>query len=515
MNKAGDSLDSVDPATGEILGTVVNSGRADVEKAVERSRKAFAEWSGRSFRERAAVMRKARSIMIAKRNELADLIVRETGKPRLEAVLHDLHFSLDDLLYYEKNSEKLLRDEKVNLGIAFLGQKNRVIFEPAGVVAVINPWNFPFLLSFRSLVPALMAGNSVILKPSEYTPLCGVRIGEIMKEAGAPEGVFTVVTGDGRTGQYLVEAGVDRIVFTGSAATGRKVMKAASGNLTPLVLELGGKDPAIVFSDADLEWTSAGIVWSSLLFTGQSCSSIERIYVQEDVADRFIEMVVEGTKLLKVGNGMDPDTDIGPMIAPFQVENVERHIEDAVGKGAKVLTGGKRIGGHDSLFFEPTVLSDVNHDMLVMKEETFGPVLGIMKFKTVDEAVELANDTAYGLATSVWTSDLEKGKRIARRIHAGCVSVNNRAIEVKTMPWGGIKDSGMGKTSSRYGMLNFVNIKCITVDGRNRKREDWWYPYEGGKDRFFSDILPDLHSDEKIRVLKAYIKFLRGIRTDE
>jgi succinate-semialdehyde dehydrogenase/glutarate-semialdehyde dehydrogenase len=513
MSSKKTCIESIDPATGEVLGSVTNSSRKDVEWAVENAGKAFLKWKETSFEERANVMRKARSIIIDRKEELIELIVKETGKPRLEALLHDLHFSLDDLAYYEMSTEKLLREEKVNLGIAYRGQKNRVVFEPAGVVAIINPWNFPFLLTFRSLIPALMAGNSVILKPSEHTPLCGLKIGEVMKDAGLPEGVFTVLTGDGITGQYLVESGVDRVVFTGSVETGKKVMVEASKRLIPVVLELGGKDPAIICSDADLEWTTSGIVWSGLLFTGQSCSSIERIYVMEDIADEFTRMIVEKTKKLKVGNGLDPETDIGPMIASFQIKNVLKHLKDAKKKGAKILIGGKRIGNEESLFFEPTILTDVNHDMLVMKKETFGPVLCIMRVKSLEEAVRLANDTEYGLTASIWTKDLEKGKRIANEIQAGCISLNNRAIEVKTMPWGGIKKSGIGKTSSRYGMMNFVNIKCITIDGRNKEMEDWWYPYTGDKDRFFNEVIPDLHSDELSKVIKAGLKFIRGMRT--
>jgi succinate-semialdehyde dehydrogenase/glutarate-semialdehyde dehydrogenase len=508
-------IKSINPATGEVLGEVLNKGKKEIEETLKLAKNAFIPWSKLSFDKRAEYMIKIKNKMIEREDEIIDILVKETGKPKLEALLSDINYSLEDLEYYAKNSEKFLKDEKVGLGIAFKGKKSRVVFEPAGVIGIILPWNFPLVLCFHSMIPALMAGNTVILKPSEHTPLCILLIGEIIKEAGLPNGVVNILTGDGTTGKYLVESDVNRIVFIGSLKTGKKVMKTASQQLHPIVLELGGKDPAIICNDANLDWTSSGIIWGSMLFTGQVCSSIERVYIMEEIANEFIDNVVEKTKKLKVGNGFDLNTEIGPLIAKFQLDKVKKHVEDAKKKGAKILTGGKQLKEKGELFYSPTVLTDVNHDMLIMKEETFGPIIPIMKVKNEEEAIRLANDTKYGLCASVWTSDLDKGGKIAQQLQAGYVCINNRIIENAALPWGGTKNSGFGKISSRYGLLNFVNTKCVTVDKINKIQEDWWFPYNKNKLLYFNKLLANYHSGKIIGKLKAGTSLIQGIKTKE
>ena len=511
--KLNNKIESIDPATGEVLGEVSIAGKKEIENTLHLAKNAFLPWSKLSFDKRAEYMIKIKNKMIEREEEIIDILVKETGKPKLEALLSDINFSLEDLDYYAKYSEKFLQDEKVDLGLAFKGKKSRVVYEPAGVIGIIIPWNFPLTLCFHSMIPALMAGNSVILKPSEYTPLCIQLIGEIIKEAGLPNGVVNVLTGDGTTGQLLVESDVDRIVFIGSVKTGKQVMKTASQKLHPVVLELGGKDPAIICNDADLNWTSSGIIWGSMLFTGQVCSSIERVYVMEEIANDFINKVVEKTKKLNVGNGFNLNTEIGPLIAKFQLDKVKKHIEDAKEKGAKILTGGKQLKEKGELFYAPTVLTDVNHDMLIMREETFGPIIPIMKVENEEEAIKLANDTDYGLCASVWTMDSDNGEKIAKQLQAGYVCVNNRIIENAALPWGGTKNSGFGKISSRHGLLHFVNTKCVTVDTTNKGQEDWWFPYNEDKLHYYDQLLRNYHSGKIIGKLKAGTSLMQGIKT--
>lgn len=509
MSEQNNTIKSYNPATGEILGEVSITGREEVENTVKKAQKSFSQWSKLSFKERAEFMIKIKKVMLKRKEEILDILVKEIGKPKMEA-LQEFYLCLEKLNYYAKNSEKVLRDEKVNLGIAFRGVKSKIVFEPIGVIGIIIPWNFPLVLCFSSMVPALMAGNTVILKPSEYTPFCILKIKEIIKEARLTDGVVGVLTGDGSTGQRLVESDVDRIVFTGSVATGKKVMQSAAHKLHSIVLELGGKDPAIVCSDTDLDLASNNIIWAAFLNAGQVCSSAERIYVMEDIVEEFIKKVVEKTEKLKVGNGLEPSTDIGPLINRFQLDVVLKHIKDAKNKGARILTGGKQLKELGELFYAPTVLTDVNHNMLIMREETFGPVLPIMKVKNEVEAIKLANDSDFGLAATIWTKDFARGQKIAKQINAGNVWINTFGVETPTTPWGGVKNSGIGRISSRYGMLNFVNIKCVTLDYSHKTKQDWWYPYSKQKLDYFNEIISNFHSDKITDKIKAVIKLLKG-----
>jgi succinate-semialdehyde dehydrogenase/glutarate-semialdehyde dehydrogenase len=349
------------------------------------------------------------------------------------------------------------------------------------VVGIITPWNFPFMLAFNPTVQALVAGNAVVLKPSEVTPFSGLLVREVLRSARIPDDLFQVVLGDGTTGAALVEAGVQKICFTGSVRTGRRVGEACGRNLVPFTLELGGKDPMIVCADADLERAANGAVYGAFSNSGQVCVSTERVYVVDSVADEFTQKVVEKTAALRQGDG--GEFEIGPMIWPAQLEIVERHVEEAKARGAKVLTGGRRNPSFSGLFYEPTVLVDVDHEMAVMREETFGPVLPIMRVRDEEEALRLANDTRYGLNANVGTRDRRKGERLARAVQSGSAVINDCMLTygATESPFGGVKESGIGQVNGETGLRSFCHAQSIIVDRFGAKSEFLWYPYSAKK----------------------------------
>jgi succinate-semialdehyde dehydrogenase/glutarate-semialdehyde dehydrogenase len=358
-----------------------------------------------------------------------------------------------------------------------MGRSSRIVYKPLGVVGIISPWNFPWAIPLGEVVMSLMAGNAVVLKPSELTPLIGQKLGEVFSSAGLPEGLLTIVTGEGKTGAALVEAGVDKIMFTGSVATGRRVAEAAARKLIPCVLELGGKDPMIVFADANIEAAAQAAVWGAFANSGQACASVERCYVHEEIAEKFTARVVELTQVLKQGVGAG--TDIGAMSSERQRGIVEEQLRDAVAHGARVLAGGNRGENANGLFHQPTVVDKVDHSMELMREETFGPVLPLMTFRTEEEAIERANDSPYGLTASVWTRDIRRGERVAERIEAGTVMVNEVLYThgIAQTPWGGVKLSGIGRTHGRAGLLELVTAQHIHVNRLARLHDLWWFGY--------------------------------------
>ena len=477
-----------DPATGEEIGSAPLTMPEDVARAVGRARGAQSAWARASFRERGRVIMKARRIVLKELEEIALLITRETGKPVSEAIAMEIVPTLDLMHYFARHTGSLLRRERIGLGLyGWMGRSSYTVCKPLGVVGIISPWNFPWATPLDEVVMALMAGNAVVIKPSELTPLTGLKIKDVFARAGMAEGLLQVVTGDGSTGAALVGAGVDKIMFTGSVATGKRVAEAAAKYLTPVVLELGGKDPMVVLDDANIENAARGAVWGAFANSGQCCAAVERCYVHESIAAQFIKAVVDETKRLRQGDPTTKNSDIGAMTSERQLRIVERHVYEATARGAVALTGGKRVPNAPGPFFEPTVLTNVNHDMDVMREETFGPVLPIMTFKTDDEAVRLANDSVYGLTASVWTRDIARGKRLAERIDAGTVTVNEVLYThaIAQTPWGGVKQSGFGRTHGRAGLMELVNRQHIHVNWIPFMPDVWWFKYTPEAGRLF------------------------------
>jgi acyl-CoA reductase-like NAD-dependent aldehyde dehydrogenase len=466
------------PATGEVIGHVPDMGADEVAALVERARAAQPAWEALGYEGRGEVMYELRRWMVEHRDRVLGTIVAENGKPREEALLHEFVYICDALGHWAKNARKLLADERVRPHSALLfGRKVVVRRRPHGVVGVISPWNFPLALSIGDAIPALMAGNSVVMKPSELTPLITMLIVEEgMRAAGLPEDACLVATGAGGAGAALVEH-VDMVMFTGSTAVGRKVAARAGERLIPCSLELGGKDPMIVLRDADVEGAATTAVQWAYGNSGQICMSIERVYVEEPVYDEFVDKVVERTRAIRQGAPSTPGAiDVGAMTMPKQVDIVDRHVRDAVERGARVLTGGGRKEG-PGRFFEPTVLVDVDHSMACMREETFGPTMAVMKVRDVDEAVRLANDTNYGLNSSVFTRDLEKGEQVARRIEAGNVCVNDALLSFAALeaPFAGAKESGIGARHGADGIRKYTHPQTILVTrfGMTRDMTAW------------------------------------------
>ena len=471
---------SVNPATGETLREFESATEADVRDAVARARAAQLAWNELGVRRRIRIFREFQRLLHERKSEVAELITREAGKPVVEALLTEVVVVLDATRFCVDNAFDFLREQPVPHGnLAMKGKVGRVLREPHGVIGIISPWNYPFSIPATESISALITGNAVVLKPSELTSLNGLKLASLLHEAGVPKDVFQVIVGDGSAGSVLLNAEIDKLVFTGSVATGRRIAQAAAARLLPVVLELGGKDPMLVLDDADVDVASSGAVWGSFANCGQACLSVERCYVHRSLYDAFLESCVQKTKRLRVGDGSDPQTEIGPLIYERQLRNVELHVEDARERGARVLTGGARLPELGSNFYAPTVLADVSHEMHVMREETFGPVLPVMPFDTDEEAIRLANDSEYGLAASVWTRDRARGELLAKRIHAGTVMVNDAiaCFGISEAPHGGFKASGLGRTHGRFGLEEMVRIKHVDSDLLPRMKQVWWYGY--------------------------------------
>lgn len=477
-DSAGEII-SINPATGKEIGRVPQTSVEYVKAAVERSRAAFAGWKNTSFATRRALIMKAREVILSEMDEIAHLISAESGKPFGEAIAMEIAPVLDLMQFFARNAEKMLGPKRVSIGLyALLGRSSKIVYHPLGVVGIIPAWNYPFSIPLGETAMALIAGNSVVIKPSELTPFVGLKIGEIFEKARAPENLVQVVTGGARTGAALVDAAPDKIMFTGSVATGKKIAEAAAKNLISVVLELGGKDPMIVFDDANLDLAAGAAVWGAFCNAGQSCSSVERLYVQERAAEELTKKIVERTKNLILGSGENENVSVGAISSERQIKIIEAHVESFKTEGANIKAGGKRRDA-GSLFFEPTVITGATNDMRAMQEETFGPTLPIATFKTEEEAVRLANDSEFGLTASVWTRDLAKGRRVAEKIEAGSVCINEVLYThgIGQTPWGGFKNSGRGRTHGREGLMELVQPQHIHTNRFAVLPDAWWLPY--------------------------------------
>jgi succinate-semialdehyde dehydrogenase/glutarate-semialdehyde dehydrogenase len=500
---------ALNPATGRSFAGVSLLDAPQAGEALAAAQAAFPAWSALSFKERGRHLLAVRDRILAGADDLTRLIAREQGKPSAEANAVEVFPALETLTHLARHAEDVLRDDPLDAQVLLFAHKQcRVVFAPLGVVLVVTPWNYPFGISLSGVAAALIAGNTVVLKPAPATTLVGLRLGELFHDAGLPPGVLSVVACDDGVAQTLVEdARVSKIVFTGSVATGKKIMASAAKNLTPVVLELGGKDPAIVCRDADLERAAAGVVWGAFLNAGQTCASVERVYVEQPAAEEFIRRVLEETRALRQGDPEQGEVDVGPMTMERQRDIVTAHVDDALARGAQALTGGKRPDG-PGFFYPPTVLTGVDHSMRVMREETFGPVLPIMVVPSVDEAVRLANDSEYGLTASVWTRDVDLAARLRCELQAGVVTVNDCVATYgePTAPWGGVKSSGIGRTHGLFGLREMVQVRYVAEDWDARRRLLWWFPYGSDFRELMRAALQAMYAPSLLARLRAHTR---------
>jgi acyl-CoA reductase-like NAD-dependent aldehyde dehydrogenase len=488
------------PATGEIITTVPDLGVKEIKAITARGRAAQPAWEALGFEGRAKVLLRAQKWTLDNAERIIDTIVAETGKTYEDAQLAEVSYAANAFGFWAKNAPEYLADERIKSSNIFVkGAKLLVRYKPLGLVGVIGPWNYPLTNSFGDCIPALAAGNAAVLKPAEKTPLTSMLMAECLRECGLPDDVFQVATGKGSvTGPALIDE-VDYVMFTGSTETGKKVMARAAETLTPVGLELGGKDPMIVLSDADLERAANSAVFYGFQNGGQTCISVERVYVEEPVYDEFVAKVTEKARALRQGAPSGPaSVDVGAIIFEPQMQIVEDHVKDAVDKGAKIVAGGHAHTDRGR-YFEPTVLVDVDHTMKCMTEETFGPTLPIMKVSDADEAIKLANESPYGLAGSVFTKDVAKGEQVARRVESGAVCVNDAMLNYAALelPMGGWKESGLGSRHGANGIRKYCAQQTLLVKRLAFKRDVHMFPYSARNTKLIGRILRFLYGRGK------------------
>lgn len=510
--------DSLNPATLELIGKASLASSEECRMAIQAARAAYPAWRALPIPEKQKIFAAAKKILLQRSEDAARLITEEKGSPHLESFSSEVFASLGALDYYGRDLKRLMKPQPVKHTVSlFFNKKSSFHLEPLGPTLIISPWNFPFVIAIYDVLSALAAGNTVILRPSSSTPFTGLLAGEILIEAGLPPGVLNVINCKIPQAEEMIShPDIRTVMFTGSVSTGKRIMELASRNLTNLALELGGKDPMVVCADADIERAARGAVWGGFMNCGQSCGSIERVYVSREISDKFTRRVLELAQQIKVGNPVDPGTDMGPLATLSQLKIVEDHIQDARDKGANVLYGGKNSTGLPGYFMNPTVLSDVNHTMKIMTEETFGPTLPIMTFSDPEEAVSLANDCYLGLTASVWTRSKKMASVMAERIEAGTITVNDHMfsfIEPAAI-WGGIKQTGMGRSHGPFGLQELANIKFVSFDFLKRKKQIWWFPYDTGLMALLKEsanLFHHGHLRKKIRALLALASFLKRI----
>lgn len=474
-------MDVVNPATGEKIGFVEETPLNQVGELYGQAKSAFISWGKTSVDERINYLKKLRFYIVNHLDEIARIISDDTGKLPIEALTADILTVLESIKHTEKNAKKILCKRRVPTPILLLGKKSYIEFKPRGVILIISPWNYPFQLAMVPLISALAAGNTVILKPSEVTPMVGKLIADLFDKAGFPKGVVQVGHGGKELGAALVKCKPDYIFFTGSVRTGMIIQAEAAKNLIPTTLELGGKDPMIVFADAPIDRAVRGALWGAFTNSGQVCMSVERLYVERKIYKEFMLKLQEET--LKLHTGTNENDDIGSMTFSNQVDIVKEQVEDALANGAQLLTGSppSKWTTSKGLFLSPMIVTDVDQKSMIVQEESFGPVLPVIPFDTEDEAVQLANDSSYGLNASIFSKDIERAKRVASKLVSGNVVINDVIISVANpyLPFGGAKNSGIGYYHADVGLQSFCQQSSVVVDRGNKKAEVNWYPYKG------------------------------------
>ncbi len=514
------------PVTGEEIGKYSIPSQSEIIKAKKSATEASQFWKDSSFSKRSELLKEIRKKIIANLTELIETICLDTGKVQLEALMADIYPSLEILYYYEKNLADILQPEKRKTPLTALGNKSWVEYYPRGVVAIISPWNYPFQLSLVPIITAIAAGNAVIYKPSEETPLTGEKIADLFADiTRLPSGLLQIIQGPGEVGKGLIESGPDMIFFTGSVATGKKIMAQAAKKLIPVELELGGKDPFIVLKDAPLARAATGAVYGAFANTGQLCVGAERFYVQEEIAEEFKELVKEKTKELRVNQG--PKGDIGPLTTPQQKNKIIEQVEEALAKGANIIEPDNFTSSlHDNNIsreeaypaeIQPVILDNLEEDLKILQEETFGPVMPILTFSSVDEVIQRANNSHLGLNSSVWSKDRQLARRIARELETGNCMINDVIKNVGNpyLPFGGVKMSGIGRYHGPEGLKNFSNTKSIMLNKSQAEKELNWFPF---KEEVYQDLktyLENYYGDrsllEKISgTIPLLLRFLKG-----
>ncbi|MDR0136934.1 aldehyde dehydrogenase family protein [Metabacillus idriensis] len=474
------SMTVMNPATLNSAENIDETPIYHIQQMYDLSKSASDTWKEKSVKERLTIIRKVKDVMLDKMDEIIEVIAADTGKVKVEAVTADVMPVLDAISFLEKTAEKSLAARRVQTPVTFWGKKSYIEYMARGTVLVISPWNYPLQLSMVPMLNALAAGNSVILKPSEVTPLVGKCIEQIFMLADFPKGLVQVAHGGKDVGAALISGKPDYIFFTGSVATGKKIQEEAAKELIPSTLELGGKDPVIIFADANLDRAAKGAAWGAFTNSGQVCMSSERIYVEQSVYAEFLEKLQNETVKLK--QGTDVNDDIGSMTYPGQIEVIKEQLEEAMAEGARLVTGTlpRDWDLSDGLFIPPTIVVDVHQKMKLVQEETFGPVVTVMPFKSEKEAIELANDSIYGLNASVWSKDIKKAKRVVSKLITGNAVINDVMMSVANhhLPFGGVKHSGIGKYHGKEGIRVFCHEKSVLLDRGKRKTEIQWYPYQ-------------------------------------
>lgn len=490
MTDDSNRISIVNPATLEPVGETDCTPLGAIPGMVQRARSAQSAWMARSAQDRKQALQRLQEIVCQRVDEIAKVVSSETGKPRIDAINTDVLAGLATLDFSVAEAEHMFDERRVHLGnldrsMRLIGRRSYLTPRPLGLVAVISPWNYPFCIPFSQAVMAVAAGSAVIIKPSSSTPFTALKIIELFESAGFPRELVQAVIGAGRTTtEALLASGIDKIVFTGSSETGRAIMTACARTLTPIILELGGKDPMVVLADADLERAVSGAVWGGFVNAGQTCAGVKRVIVQEEVYAPFIRELRSRTEGLKLGWGWDdPEVSVGPLINEAAVHEMEQLVSRSVDRGAELLCGGKRPEGLRGHFFQPTLLAGLDPETGAKGKEVFGPVVMIYKAKDEAEAISLANDCDFALSASVWTKDVQRGRRIAGQLSGGTAVVNNTPYTygLAATPWGGSRESGFGRTHGALGFEELLDWHHVHVDQGSSRRDIWWSPYDREK----------------------------------